>query len=436
MGYLQIKSTNKDFSYMLEKNPASKLQSKSVKKGLLHFWYSFDNTIINVYFKDQSDEISYPEHPDAQFEYNNVSKFNSARLYSDIIQELFNKARDKDYQQDVEGEHYSIFINLLYTKFKTIDIFQKYFTKFGIKFEYTEIVNGTNNYRISISTNTQKLKYLLNVVNLFTMIASLNSDDYIYITDDFAEKYVEIANAIDAPYFIKYLIKVRMIRSFKRFEKLKPKLDKSNSHVFDIEFGDTHVSRIECVKKYIFGNNSIVDIGSGVDYRYAKFLTYQTMENKKKYYAIDTDEEAIFKFNRFIQNNNIQFATISNNIDKVIEDYEFDGTKELVDILCTEVLEHNSLTEAKALVIKALQKFNVNKFFITVPNVDFNIHYEHEGFRHDDHKWEISFKDFQELINSCLISFQNKYEVEFFPVGDKVDGVAVSSGCIIKQINK
>jgi len=431
MGFLQVNSNNKDLSFIIGKNPASGLQLKKNKKGVFLNWYHNDS--YNIYFKDRSNEMSYPVHPDAQFEYSNTAKFNNPRIYCDMFSDLLNDARIKPREHDVEGFHYEIFINLIYTHFKTIDIFKRYFTPLGINFEHETIVEGTNNYRVKISTDTQKMSYLLSVTNLFTMVASLNSDDYIYLTDDFVEKYIDMANSVDAPYFIKYLIKVRMLRSPKRFEKLLDKLNASSSHTFEFLFGDTHDARIEFVKNNIFGTKTIVDIGSGIDYRYLKFLGYLTQENKKNYYAIDIDEDAQFKAKRYVQNNNIEGVSVYADIDAVISNYQFENTYEKVDVLCTEVLEHNEIKEAQELIKKVLSNFNINKFLITVPNSEFNKHYSDNLFRHDDHKWEVPFDEFKKIIINCIDL--EKYEIEFFPVGDKVDGIATSSGCIIKSKN-
>lgn len=434
MGFLQLKTTNENLSYIIGRNPANDPHVKKCKKGVWFSWYNEDEQYkkYNILFKDKSNEISYPVHPNAEFEYVNTAKYNNARIYSDIFSDVLRDAIVKDREHDTENFYNEVYFNLVYTQYKTIDIFKRYFTSKGIEFESKEVKEGTNNYSIRLYTKTKTIKYLLKVASIFTMVASLNSDDYIYLSDDFVDKYIELTNDVDAPYFIKYLIKVRLLRSPKRFEKLLDKLNYSESHQFDFTFGDTHDARIEFVKENIFATKSIVDIGSGIDFRYLKLLAKTTEENKKSYYAIDIDEDAQFKANRYISNNNMENVTVHSNLDEVINNYIFENKNEKVDVLCTEVLEHNQIDEAKAVIKKVLTKFNINKFLITVPNSEFNKHYSDNLFRHDDHKWEIPFNDFKGLINDCLINFEN-YEVEFFPVGDKVDNIATSSGCIIKQ---
>lgn len=431
MAILNVKSSNPNLSFIIGKNPASGMHLKKIKKGVFYNWFRHSGLQYNIYFKDKIGEISFPSHPDASFEHGSAAKFNNARIYCDMFSDLLNDARIKEREHDIEGFMYQININLIYTQYKTIDIFKRYFTPLGIEFDCKTVVEGTNNFKISLTTTTQKLNFLLSVANLFTMVASLNSDDYIFVTDDYVKKYIDMANFVNAPYFIKYLIKVRLLRSEKRFETLLPLLNDSKTHTFDILFGDTHEARINFIKQHIFGNNSILDIGSGIDFRYIKTFAKTVSSSKKSYFAVDSDENAQIKANKYFERENIEnaftFADISDAISFVTN-----MSNEPIDVLCTEVLEHNELLEAQSLVSDILANININKFIITVPNSEFNKHYSDNQFRHDDHKWEVPFDNFKKIINECIDPL--KHQVVFHQVGDKVDNVSTSSGCIITKI--
>ena len=59
------------------------------------------------------------------------------------------------------------------------------------------------------------------------------------------------------------------------------------------------------------------------------------------------------------------------------------------EVILTEVLEHNTLKEAKALLKEVLSHFCVKRVLITVPWMPFNQYYLLDTeFRRDDHKWE------------------------------------------------
>jgi hypothetical protein len=112
-----------------------------------------------------------------------------------------------------------------------------------------------------------------------------------------------------------------------------------------------------------------------------------------------------------------------------LEEFYTDNAEEQVNIILTEVIEHNSMDEAKALITKALS-YNFNKLIITTPNVEFNPFYSMEDtFRHEDHCFELTRDEFRSLITSCIEG--NKVNVEYFYLGDSLNGIQPTQGCII-----
>lgn len=429
MAFYSIQSTNPNLSYILEKNPASGLQVKANKKGVFFYWFSKEG-IFNVYFKDVSDEMSYPQNKFSQFEYLNASHYNDARCLLDLCQELLHSAREKDSEYDSTEFEYKFFINLIETQYKTLDIFEKYFSKKGFEFEHQLVAK--DNYQVTITTTNKTLRETISLVNLFAMFATLNSPDFYYLHPGLTAKYLKLANFLDVPYFIKYLIKIRMIRSIEQFLPLKAALNQSNSFDFNFEYGDTHDMRIKFIKNRINADKPIIDIGAGDDFRYLKVLGTKLQDNGHLYYAIDQDEEARFKISRGVKNKGFYNTSVHSSIDEVIELLKTKSNQE-VDILCTEVLEHNEIEEAKEIINKILNSFNISQLIITVPNVDFNKHYAIDRLRHEDHKWEISFDEFKSLVLNCLTNYSDKYKVEFAQIGDCVDNDQITSCAIITK---
>src|SRR6185369_15471278 len=158
-----------------------------------------------------------------------------ARILNDAISDILHSTREKDSEYDKTGFSYLVNINLLETQFKTIDIFQRYFIPEGFKIEYKVI--SINNYNLVFSTSEHTLRKLINLVNLFGIIAALNSEDFNFLTDDLVLKYARISAYLDAPYFIRYLLKVKMMRSMSKFNICKSLLEQSNKFTYNIMYG-------------------------------------------------------------------------------------------------------------------------------------------------------------------------------------------------------
>lgn len=428
MAILKIHSENPDLSFLLEKNPASGLFMKSVKAGVMFGYFPLrDGKVVPneyvIYFKDASDQISYKRHEDESFEYLNASKYNNARFINDAIQDVLHSAREKSSERDLPHMH-SISVNLVETHFKTIDIFRRYFPEVDIKSEEV----SKDNYRLEfVTVEPMTFQRLLQTVNLFSIFATLNSRDYTFITEDMINKYVRLANAIDAPYFIKYLIKIRMARSEKKFKAAKAELERSNRYKINMVHGDTHEMRIVFIRERISLERPIVDIGAGIDYRYVKDLAPTLQGKGMKYYAIERDPEAREKIKFGLKNRNLEETVeVFESLDEFLEYYKTVLDNVQVDVICTEVLEHNKYTDACAIMDLVHNKLNYRQFIVTVPNADFNVYYGLSGFRHDDHKWEATERDVIALVPKGA-------NAAMFSVGDTVNDVSVSYGLILTK---
>jgi len=76
MAIVQIRSTNPQLSFLIKKNPNSGMILRSIRKGMAYGWYTDEQT-FNVYFKDADNEVSYKQHEQENFEYLNVSRYNT-----------------------------------------------------------------------------------------------------------------------------------------------------------------------------------------------------------------------------------------------------------------------------------------------------------------------------------------------------------------------
>lgn len=411
MAILHLKSTNPDLSYILMKNPTSGAQLKKHKKGYLIGFYPLINDKLNeseyiIAFKDNPLECSYKEHEKAQFEYISNNQYNDARFINDAISEMLLSAREekKTGEWDSNEFEHEMFISAVETNERALSLFQRHYKNIEISWE--EI--SKNNFRVNFKTKS-KLSYLLKFATVFSLFTSLEGNsNFIYIEDHLASKYVRLLNDIDAPYFIRYIFKISMLRSFNRFNEFK---DVLGTDLMTFEFGDTHTQRMDFIAKLLLNSmpngskeykykNNILDIGAGYDFRYLKMI-YPTIENSNViYYAIERDEDAYEKINARIKTNGWRNVRLY----KTYEEFQKDYTGEELNVICTEVLEHNEKQDAINLVRNLIVDLAYNMMIFTVPNKNFNEYYfeDENQFRHDDHKWEPTQIECEEFINDCV----------------------------------
>ncbi len=68
--------------------------------------------------------------------------------------------------------------------------------------------------------------------------------------------------------------------------------------------------------------------------------------------------------------------------------------------------------------------------------MEFNQYYTMDSeLRHDDHNFELTRKEFEELIEDCILDMSKpeQYKVEFFQLGDSLNDIQPTQGCIITK---
>ena len=106
--------------------------------------------------------------------------------------------------------------------------------------------------------------------------------------------------------------------------------------------------------------------------------------------------------------------------------------EEKVNVILSEVIEHNTIEEAKN-IIKNLMKLNYHQIIITTPNSEFNQHYQLEDeMRHDDHEFEFNANEFKNFINETTKDFQN-FTLDYYGIGDSLNGIQPTQAVVIKN---
>lgn len=440
MSIIQLASENKYFSFIISKNPESGLSAKPLRKGVLFGYYTDgDESSYNIYFKDGSDEVSFPEYEGEEFEYLNSSRYNSASFLVSAIDDMLRSAfKSNEFstpngiKKDNGGKMSTLFINMIKIKNKRyIDAFEDYFPDFKVD---AELINE-NNYQVTIRT-TKSIFELLNFASLFGIFNAIVNNEPNFIGDDNIAKYIRCMNIIDAPYFLRYLFKIRFIKGMNTFKRniegfgvVKDELSKNKSKKIEMTFGDTWQARQMAIEERLGFKNDIVDVGCGE----GKYITrFSKFMKGKKYFAIDVNDEVRADAERRVKNKGLKDVKFyKSTLDFwSSDDYEKNQTDRL-DVICTEVIEHMPVEDAKIMMSDILS-LPIDTLIVTTPDVRFNVNYFMDGMRHDDHDWEPTKKEFEDFMKDCFKEVSKEYTMEWFPIGDVVDGITPSQGIIVK----
>ena len=285
-----------------------------------------------------------------------------------------------------------------------------------------------------VFTLTATAKSIFEAVNLLALAALFthttnNYTVYTYIDDQLAQKYGRILTNIDnVPYFVFYLFIMRAVKSPRQFTELKPifesYLEKSGLKA-NLVLEGTYRQRILFITNHLEKDIPILDIGCGEFTYYKKMMM---LDFTAPYYAVDTDPQ----FERLAQNISRRYEEDNLVFLNSLDEFNAD---EQVNILLTEVIEHNSLEDAKKLITKALS-YNFSKLIITTPNAAFNQFYNMEqDMRHHDHHFELTQQEFKELTEDVMLDMEHpeKFRIEFFQLGDSLNDIQPTQGCIITK---
>ncbi|WP_334074213.1 MULTISPECIES: class I SAM-dependent methyltransferase [Paenibacillus] len=419
MAIVQVTSTNPKFSFLIKKNPHSGMQLRSIRKGTAYGWYTDEQT-FNVYFKDADNDISYKQHEGETFEYLNVSRYNTPLFPLNAIGEFFSAPLKTRNEQDAEGYEHTFFINMIHIeRVQYIAFFEKHLKDFT--FEITH--QAYKSY--SLTVKTQKSLYqLLHAVSVLCLFLSMFGNEYVDISDSILDKYIKSLNVIDAPFYIRSLFVRNFLASRDRFKKYKAELEKTDRYSIRFAFGGTALQRRNYIGSALAFDKSILDVGCGEGFYAIPFAG----KIEGSYYAVDINEELLEQVQRKAARKELDNIITFASIDLFLESYN----GERVDVILTEVIEHMSREEAERLIRQICGQVDFDRLIITTPNADFNRYYELEGFRHDDHKWELGGASFQAWIGDLLKRFAN-LQYEFVAIGDEVDGITTTQGVILKR---
>lgn len=416
MAIVQVSSTNPQFSFLIKKNPSSGMQLRSVRKGMAYGWYKDEQT-YNVYFKDADNDISYKQHAQEDFEYLNVSRYNTPLFPLNAINEFFSAPLKAQDDRDAEGYEHTLLINMIHIELiRYIELFGKHLPEFS--FETVHLAHKS--YSLSIKTK-KSLYHLLHTVSVLCLFLSMFGNEYIDISENVLDKYIKSVNVIDAPFYIRSLFVRNFLSSRDRFRKYKEELERSGRYPISFAYGSTAMQRRNHIGSALAFDKSILDVGCGEGFYAIPFAG----KIEGTYYAIDINEEVLETMKRKADAKEIDNMAAFGSIDQFLDSYN----GERVDVILTEVIEHMPEEEARQLILRICGEVDFDKFIITTPNADFNRYYELNDFRHDDHKWEMGEASFRQWMHEVIA--EANLDAEFIAVGDGVNDTRTTQGVIL-----
>jgi hypothetical protein len=440
MGVLTLKSTNPKLSYVISKNPASGPLVRKIRKGTATGRFLPKTDAYMIHFKDGDFQNSFSE----EFDYLNGAQYFSPVMYNCLVEEYFKTIRNQGHTDDTPEVYDHEMVLEMTTLKPSTAIFRHLQTYPAFQVTYTDLQSGRYT-RVSIKTKLS-IQALLQFSSMLTLLAIFTTDDDYYVADDQVAKIIRHVKALELGYYVIYYISSRLIRGKEAFAKYKPLLEEHPTLAMTLNKGNTQEQRKDWIFKHGVYDLVSIEIGCGSGY-YALPIAKRNL--KHTYFAIDTDAEELSHVRRKADHKKLENIMLFNSFEEFLVSDEatafrvpdpndplknINSGAPMVAILMTEVLEHVEPHESIVLLTEVLKTLNWTSVVITMPNSEFNVHYNLQGMRHPDHKYEPTKTQFIQMIGAAMGNAGlGGYESEYHQVGDIVNGQSVSHGWELRR---
>ena len=424
MATLKLYSDNKDFSFIIRKNPASGMMAKSMRKGTVFGWYGKDDTYCIAFF-DGMDVISFGKKQNQEFAFLDQTQYNAPLFLPNALREFFQTVMKNQDEKDVPGHKNVLEVSAI--EIKRMPIFEKLVSCFhGFDVEFSPIPHEKDKaeqegryrygtYSLKISTE-RTLHDLLNLGYLIGYLIAICSRVEFIAETNVIRKLLEESNSLNLPYYVSHLIKTGCIHSQKEYEKAKDLLNVSRENEsFKFAVGTNSDERYFWVKERLPNETDILDFGCGE----GKFFYLAKKMTSATYYAVDKDESARDLARKRVKRLGLENIVILESL----EDFFQLETGNPFVVIASEVFEHNPLSDMDVVFRKFMENPDCRKILVTTPNKDFNKFYglEENETRHEDHVNEMRKEDavkwFSDLVKGTEFSSKS------YNLGDEVNGI-------------
>jgi len=426
MATLKLTSDNKDFSFVIKKNPSSGMIAKSVRKGTAVGWYSNENSYCVAFF-DGMDELSFAKKRNEEFAFIDRTRYNAPLFISVAIREFFQTAlKNRDNEKDISGKH---FIEISSVEIERFSLFQKIiscFNEFDVEVKPLKQEENYDNYSLKIFAENKTLYELLNFAYLLGYLIALCSKIEFQTEESIIKRLVDAYNLLNAPYYVKYLIKARCIHSFEDFEKVKDSLNFSAENQLDFCPDTNTNARFNWIKNKIYRDIDILDFGCGE----GRFFPLSKNIASSTYYAVDKDEKARETAKKSVLRREYDNIIILQSLSEFLQ---METERDFL-IIMSEVFEHNELEKIEKILKELLLNKHCSKILLTTPNKDFNKFYflNENELRHEDHIFEMTENEVKTYFENLVKN--TNFQCKFYELGDKVDNIPAIIGVTLTKI--
>lgn len=400
MAYIKLSSANPDFSYVLQKNPATqeaagKPFEKSLSGAKTYLWYENPQAafLLSRIFENKKGK---------GFEYLNYDGLSSGSAYLQLINTQLRTASTVDQEKDT------------YPALLEFNIYNHVERDWSLSFPGKILSCNTEHKHSCITIQGDTVREALTICSIISLLAILH-DDSVYIDESQYLKYLAAAVELTEHY--------PLLRSMASFIRSPVLFEKACEDFFDKTPFNFSIKRaydarkdfyVDWIKKNELNlGEELLDLGCGEGGYFKLHSKYY-----KKVTAVESDPEVFIDATHTVRK--VQLEDLVTLHEARIEDYlQTVSTLENTDVLITEVLEHIPLIYSKSILSMIVDK-KPKRITMTLPNHSFNKMYDlAEGeFRHDDHYWEPTHEELQKLL-STVWSFDD-YDVTVEYLGDSL----------------
>ena len=371
---IQINSTNEYLSYVLNKNPASGLTIKGLRKGFVFGKFVNDTSTYICGFQEGINQDSFEK----EGSYLIYKGYCSSESALNVLTSLFDCVT-KDNNREYEKEPSLNIITIKCIEANEKNIFA--FHNENIKVYGNKVADDCNLIELNISNNGSLID-LIRYTCLFLYMQTIN-DSVGFLQIDQAKLYANIIKKDDSiPFIIRH--RFRGILEQNIAKKIVPMLNNESIKLCNI--GRNENQRMAFVSQHIKYKN-VLDIGCGP----GKFIK---TSKATKYIGVDIDEKALERAKVKAGYVNIE-ASFYTDWQQGIEQLT-----EPTTVLLIEFIEHVERELANKILIGLIQNRYVNQILISTPNKNFNKYFNilDSNVRFEDHIYELTEKEFKEQI--------------------------------------
>lgn len=420
MASIQIKSEQPSLGWALAKNPNSGLVAKQLRSGILFGWYSNEQT-YNMLFKENNEGVSSFT---KEYNYTDTSQYASSYpcfyglslFFSHLLSADESKAKVPLIVCNQE-----LVVSSLDIRYENqLQFFAKHL---DLDIEMEQV--GYSLFQVKVKAQEKLNLFLMKTFLLFYMHQMAYGENGVVFDREMSIKVAKMLSGVKAKYFIRYFFAKYVSRSPEQLNILKPYLEENHPYdSIELQYGDTQKQREVCLFSKLPTDKPLLDFGCGEGN-----YTLPLSKVMPKIVAVDLQEDLLDHIKHKAKLKSIENIELGTEFKPEQMDGEF-------NLLMTEVVEHMPLDVAEELVEKLLS-YSVNCAYITTPDKDFNQFYLlNKQFRHDDHDWEMSKAEFIAWMDGIVNRLKQKnihYQMEWFGIGDAVNGIHTSQGVALSR---